>query len=118
MPLPGRSGMTASPSTICSGSCTTLSAQSTYSRKCAVGVTASRCALVSEYRCDDILILRLAANAAACCHPVTPPMRSRSGITRSQALALSAVCIPATSEKFSPICTGTESSRAISAAPA
>ena len=55
-PLPGRSGTTAKPSTIRSGSRTILSAQSTYSRKWQVGVAASRCALTSGNRCDDILM--------------------------------------------------------------
>lgn len=46
-PLPGRSGMTACPSTMRSGSSTTALIQSTYSSQCAVGVAASRCALTS-----------------------------------------------------------------------
>src|SRR5262245_66235709 len=46
-PLPGRCGTTAKPSTIASGSCRILSAQSTYSIKWQVGVAASRCALTS-----------------------------------------------------------------------
>ena len=81
IPVPGRCGTTAKPSTICSGSSTILSAQSTYSRKWQVGVAASRCALTSGNRCDDISMRWAAASAAARSQPVTPPMRSRSGIT-------------------------------------
>src|SRR5262249_13857075 len=53
-PLPGRCGTTAKPSAISSGSAKILSAQSIYSRKWAVGVAASRCALTSGKRCEDI----------------------------------------------------------------
>jgi hypothetical protein len=93
------------------------SAQSTYSSQCAVGVAARRCALISGRRCEDISIPRAAAIPAACIQPVTPPIRAASGITRSQASAASASSIASGPLKFSPICTGTASARAIDAAP-
>ena len=58
-----------------------------------------------------------AASPAARRQPVTPPMRSRSGIMKSQDCAASARSMSFTSEKFSPICTGVESARATSAQP-
>src|ERR1700722_14872886 len=54
MPVPGFDDAVAWPSAIASGSARIAFAQSTYSSQCAVGVAASRWALASGNRCDDI----------------------------------------------------------------
>src|ERR1700722_9715232 len=86
-PVPTRSDGIANPPSICMGSSTKASAQSTYSSQWAPGVAHSSCALISGIRWDEISTSAAAAIPAACIHPVTPPIRATSGITKSQAAA-------------------------------
>src|SRR5262245_46201874 len=84
-PEPGRLGTRALPLRTSRGCSRTGLAQSTYSSQWQVGVTASRWALTSGKRWLDISQPAAWARAAARIQPETPPMRCRSGMTKSDA---------------------------------
>src|SRR5258706_16346818 len=111
MPAPGDDGATAQPSTTASGSARTAFAQSTYSSQWAVGVAGTRGALAAGSRGDGISTPCAPATPAAGSHPVTPPIRPASGITKSQADASSAAVRALAPSKFSPIWIGNASLR-------
>ena len=71
-----------------------------------VGVAAMRCALTSGNRCVDIGMPAASARAAACIHPVTPPIFIASGMPRSDAPKLRHTAISLGPHQFSPIWIG------------